>query len=88
MPKGMNRWAKQKAHSLATRKLMSEEKLGAMHPKFTGFYIWNDEWYGSSYEAGRMTGFSYRSIQRWAKKKVNGWRFHKVKTVFKQKIEF
>lgn len=58
-----------------TRKLMSEAKLGELHPKFRGYYVFNGLRYASTKQAEQATMVTCKSILRWSKANKNGWRF-------------
>lgn len=67
--KGLGHWNAGKTPTEATRKLMSEAKIGARHPKFKGYYIINGERFDSSNLAAKATGYNNRTIIRWCKAK-------------------
>lgn len=74
-PVGPAHWMYGKTPSNITRKKQSEKKKGVLHPKFKGWYVYDNIRYTSSYEASKATGYSNKSILRWSSTNSNGWCF-------------
>ncbi len=75
IPTGPAHWNFGKKLKDETIKKMSESKKGVKHPKFKGYYTFQDKKYTSSIEASQHTGICYRTIIRWAKNNKKGWSF-------------
>lgn len=61
-----------------TRSKQSEQKKGIKHPKFKGYYCYNDLKFESSSIASEQTNINSKSILRWSKERKNGWTFEPV----------
>jgi len=75
IPTGPAHWRYGKKHKQESIIKLSESKKGVKHPKFKGFYLFEDKKYASSLEASNCTGLCNRTIIRWAKSNKNGWSF-------------
>ena len=58
-----------------TRNRMSKKKIGELHPKFKGWYLFKDRRFNSLNEAGRITGVDRRKIKRLSAAKKYFWSF-------------
>jgi hypothetical protein len=61
-----------------TREKQSEQKKGLKHPKFKGYYCYNNIKFSSSSEASEQTNINSKSILRWSKELKNGWTFEPI----------
>lgn len=60
--------------SKETKELMSAKKIGALHPKFKGWYVIDGVEYDSSYSAGKALNISYKIVLRRVKSGLYGFR--------------
>lgn len=74
-PIGADHWRTGTEHTESTKKLMSDKKIGEKHPKFKGYYSYNNQLFASAREAQDITGIDKRNVNRWAKRAINGWTF-------------
>lgn len=95
MPKGKDHWLYGTKSSAETKKLQSEAKIGAKHPRFKGWYVQAVSVgqerivreYESALQASKKTGFNHKSIWRWSHANKKGWSFKPVEVNTKE-VEF
>jgi hypothetical protein len=75
VPSGKEHPAYGTTRSDATKKIMSEKKLGANHPKFNGYWVINGTRYGSTGEAARALGTYPAKIHRYCTQGKDGYSF-------------
>lgn len=68
VPSGKDHWNYGKSVSDDTKKLMSDKKIGILHPSFKGYYVINGIKYASSYEAAEALGTYPKDVWRKCKK--------------------
>ena len=76
--KGSEHWNYGKKQSIDTRKKMSEQKKGAKHPKFKGYYFVNFKRYESATQAGKAINMPPKTITARCKSdkwRLKGWYF-------------
>lgn len=78
IPSGQASWLHGREVSSDTRKIMSERKIGANHPRFKGYYIYKGERYESSYALGAAVGRSYKTVLKWCKGNEFGFSFEPI----------
>ena len=59
----------------STKLKMSEAKKGSKHPKFKGYYCFNNLVFESINEAERLTNINKRTISRHTNANINGWSY-------------
>jgi len=75
-PSGKDSWSFGKRRSKAVKRLMSEKKIGELHPKFKGWYVKDGIEYASAIIASKaVKGASQKQVLRWANKGEKGWSF-------------
>lgn len=72
---GKYHWNAGKKYNDSTKKIMSDKKKGVNHPKFVGWYKFEDKLFTSLNEASASTGVDSRNIARSSKAGANGWSF-------------
>jgi hypothetical protein len=72
---GADHWGFGTTHKESTKKLMSEKKIGELHPKFKGWYIYRGVKFASSYLAAAAVKKSPKWVYNCTKKGTNGWSF-------------
>ena len=73
--KGKGHWRYGVRVGKVTRNRMSKKKIGALHPKFKGWYEIKGNRYGSTYEAWRETGVGRHTIYRYCHAGIKGYKF-------------
>jgi hypothetical protein len=76
--KGVNHHNFGKKLSEATKIKLSEAKKGINHPKFKGYYCFNEFQFTTTAEAESKTSINRKSILRWSKYNKNGWYFKAI----------
>lgn len=61
--------------SSGVKKKMSEAKMGELHPKFSGWYVWDGNRYTSARQVEIATGVCQKKVSRICKKKPTGDRY-------------